>query len=614
MSKLDVVIATDCGSTTTKAILIERQPEGTFRQTFRGESPTTVESPFEDVTRGVLNSIQEIEELSGRKILNGEKILTPANDNHGVDLFISTSSAGGGLQMMVAGVVGSMTGESAQRCALGAGAIVMDVLAANDRRLPHQKIERIRQLRPDMFLLSGGTDGGTVSHVVELAEFIAAADPKPRFGNDFELPVIYAGNRDVREQIKETLGDKTALTVTENLRPNLERENLQPARQVIHDLFLEHVMAQAPGYSKLMEWTDTPIMPTPAAVGSIIQTVAHLQDIDVIGVDIGGATTDVFSVFRPNKQEPDARAENEPIFNRSVSANLGMSYSIANVLNEAGLENTARWLPFELDETDLRDRIKNKMIRPTTIPQEVGELQIEHAVAREALRMAFVQHIALAVELKGIQSERTLSDVFEQSASGKTLIDMMALDLLVGSGGVLSHSPLRVQAAAMLIDALQPTGITRLAVDSIFMMPHLGVLSELDEQAATDVFEHDCLIYLGSCIAPVGNGKPGEPCCDYALTCESIPTVSTSGQLRIGEILRIDLGADYEAKLSLMPEKHWDVGAGNGNRLETTVCGGVVGIVLDARGRPIQFDVEPASRQRQIRTWNDALGTYGDRT
>ena len=159
-----------------------------------------------------------------------------------------------------------------------------------------------------------------------------------------------------------------------------------------------------------------------------------------------------------------------------------------------------------------------------------------------------------------------------------------------------------------------PEGVTQLAVDSIFMMPHLGVLSEVDEQAAADVFEHDCLIHLGSCIAPVGNGKPGEPCCDYALTCESIPTVSTSGQLCIGEILRIDLGVDYEAKLSLMPEKHWDVGAGSGNRLETTMRGGAVGIVLDARGRPIQFDVEPASRQRQIRTWNDALGTYGDRT
>ncbi|MCS6924525.1 MAG: glutamate mutase L, partial [Candidatus Binatia bacterium] len=169
---LRVILVTDCGSTTTKAILIEKRGEE-YRQTYRGEAPTTVEAPFEDVTRGVLNAVQEVEELSGRKILDGERILTPAQGMTGVDIYLSTSSAGGGLQIMVAGVVKAMTAESAQRCALGAGAIVMDVLAANDGRPSYDKIERIRRLRPDMILLAGGTDGGTVAHVVEIAEYIA---------------------------------------------------------------------------------------------------------------------------------------------------------------------------------------------------------------------------------------------------------------------------------------------------------------------------------------------------------------------------------------------------------------------------------------------------------
>ena len=458
MDKLDVIIATDCGSTTTKAILIEKKGD-VYRQTYRGEAPTTVEAPYEDVTRGVLNAIQEVEELSNRQILDGETIITPAEDHRGVDIYISTSSAGGGLQMMVGGVIQAMTGESAQRCALGAGAIVMDILASNDGRQPHEKIERIRQLRPDMVLLSGGTDGGTISHVVELAEFISAADPKPRFGSGYQLPVIYAGNKDAAQEIERTLGDKTALTITENIRPTLEEENLGPARHVIHDLFLEHVMAQAPGYRKLISWTGAPIMPTPGAVGLMMQTVSKQQNINVVGVDIGGATTDVFSVF-------------DDIFNRTVSANLGMSYSVSNVLAEAGLNDVMRWVPFKIDEADLRDRIKNKMIRPTTIPHMLEELQVEQAIAREALRLAFVQHRALAVGLKGVQAERTLSDVFDQSAGGESLIKMRDLDLLVGSGGVLSHAPRRMQTAAMLIDAFQPEGITRLAVDSIFMMPH----------------------------------------------------------------------------------------------------------------------------------------------
>jgi uncharacterized protein (TIGR01319 family) len=469
---LTTIVATDCGSTTTKAILIEKIGEG-YRQTYRGEAPTTVEAPFEDVTRGVLNAIAEIEELSGRRILEGEKIITPSgaggDPKVGVDIYISTSSAGGGLQMMVAGVVQSMTAESAQRCALGAGAIVMDVLASNDGRQPHEKVERIRTLRPDMILLSGGTDGGTVTHVVEMAEYIAAAEPRPRLGMSYDLPLIYAGNKEARERVVEILGKKTALTITENLRPVLEKENLGPARTKIHDLFLEHVMAQAPGYKKLISWTGAPIMPTPAAVGLIMETIARKQGINLIGVDIGGATTDVFSIF-------------QGVFNRTVSANLGMSYSIANVVAEATIDGIMRWVPFSIEEHDLRNRIKNKMIRPTTVPQTLDELQIEQAIAREALRLALIHHKSLATGLKGVQQERSISDVFDQKGSGETLVDMRQLNLIVGSGGILSHAPRRVQSLLMMVDAYEPLGFTDLAVDSIFMMPHLGVLSTVDER------------------------------------------------------------------------------------------------------------------------------------
>lgn len=610
LSKLDVVIATDCGSTTTKAILIERQG-AVYRQTCRGEAPTTVEAPFEDVTRGVLNAIQEIEELSGRQILDGERIITPADGMRGVDIYISTSSAGGGLQMMVAGVVGSMTGESAQRCALGAGAIVMDVLASNDGRLPHEKIERIRHLRPDMVLLSGGTDGGTISHVVELAEYVAAADPRPRFGTGFELPVIFAGNQDARSEIERVLGDKTALHVTENIRPVLERENLGPARHVIHDLFLEHVMAQAPGYRELMGWTGAPIMPTPAAVGQIMQTIARQQSINVLGVDIGGATTDVFSVFTA---VGDDGVSAEPVFNRTVSANLGMSYSISNVLAEATLANVVRWLADDIDEADLRDRIKNKMIRPTTIPHMLEELQLEHGVAREALRLALVQHRELAVGLKGVQTERTLSDVFDQGGSGDSLIDMMALDLLVGSGGVLSHAPRRSQTTAMLVDAFQPEGVTQLAVDSIFMMPHLGVLASVDEKAATDVFERDCIVYLGTCVAPVGDSKvkSGEPCLTWELQVDDDPAGNAQGSLDFGSLELIALADGQQADLLIRPTRGWDVGAGAGQELRARVRGGVVGLVLDGRGRPIHMPEDPAERRQCLRRWDAALSLYSE--
>ncbi|MCX5800731.1 MAG: glutamate mutase L [Candidatus Eisenbacteria bacterium] len=595
---VNTILATDCGSTTTKAIFIERKGDE-YRLIVRGEAPTTVEAPFEDVTKGVLNAVREVEELAGRKILDDETIMTPARNGEGVDLYVSTSSAGGGLQMMVFGVVKTMTAESAQRAALGAGAIVMDVIASNDGRLPYQKIKRIRQLRPDMILLSGGIDGGTTAHVAELAELLSAADPKARLGAGYLLPVIYAGNKDARDIVRERLESKTALVITDNLRPVLERENLGPARMQIHDLFMEHVMAHAPGYKKLMEWTLVPIMPTPAAVGRIIETIAREESMQVIGVDIGGATTDVFSVF-------------QGVFNRTVSANLGMSYSISNVLAETGIENIMRWVPFHVEDKDLRNRIKNKMIRPTTIPQSLDELMIEQGIAREALRLAFEQHKSLAVGLKGVQQERTISDTFDQTASGETLVSLRELNMLVGSGGVLSHAPRRVQAALMLIDAFLPECITHLAVDSIFMMPQLGVLSTVHPKAATEVFKKDCLIHLGTCIAPVGTGKENAECVKVRLEREKGGSEEVS--VGFGHMKVLALGVAESGRVVINPSKNFDVGAGHGKTFETKVEGGVVGLIIDCRGRrPFQLPSSAEERVRKLNEWNTALNMYPER-
>jgi uncharacterized protein (TIGR01319 family) len=612
-NELRRIIATDCGSTTTKAILIE-YIDGEYRQTVRGEAPTTVEAPLNDVTRGVINAVTELQELARIKydnpnilLTNGETLIVPREGDQGADAYVSTSSAGGGLQMMVTGVVARMTGESAERAALGAGAIVMDLIASNDKRANYEKIERIRQLRPDMILMAGGVDGGTTKHVVEMAELVGAADPKPRLGSDYKLPIIYAGNTDARDIISETLQKKVDLIITDNLRPTMELENLGPARDKIHDLFMEHVMQQAPGYHKLMGWTigpvegvmkNIPIMPTPAAVGNIMQAIARRHKIEVVGVDIGGATTDIFSVFTADY-----------IFNRTVSANLGMSYSISNVLATAGINNILRWVPFKINESELRNMIKNKMIRPTTIPQQLEELVLEQAIAKEALKYAFIQHKEFAVSLKGAQRQRGIDEAFSQSTSGETIVDMMSLDLLVGSGGVLSHAPRRNQSVMMMIDAFLPEGITRLAVDSIFMMPHLGVLAEISEKAATEVFEKDCIVYLGTCVAPVGRCKYGKTALSAEITLADGTVFKED--IPFGEIRLLPCGVDQTAKAVLKPQHGLDIGEGKNQEMTTELHGGVVGIVIDTRGRrPFNLPEDIDERVGLLKKWMRELNAY----
>ncbi|RMG22375.1 MAG: methylaspartate mutase [Armatimonadetes bacterium] len=589
------IVATDCGSTTTKAILIEQTDTGEFRLIARGEAPTTVEKPFEDVTVGVLNSVRELEEIteaklgSRRTLIRDDRVFRLMKNGHVVeqrndvdeaaDLYLSTSSAGGGLQMMVAGVVKSMSAESAERAALGAGAILMDTLAIDDGRKEYERVQRLRALRPDIILMSGGTDGGTKDHLVNMAEVIRRADPKPRFG-DMKLPVIFAGNKMAREDVQKAIGPNVELHIVDNIRPTLDREVLGPAREAIHELFLEHVMQQAPGYNKLLEWTSEEIMATPNAVGKLMESYAREKGINVLGVDIGGATTDIFSVF-------------QGIYNRTVSANLGMSYSICNVLKEAGVENIARWLPFEIDLFELRNRLRNKMIRPTTIPQTYEDLLIEQAVAREALRLALEHHKTLARGLVGVQQQRDIGQALDQEASGQTLVNMMDLDVVIGSGGVLSHAPDRRQSALMMIDAYQPEGITLLTVDSIFMMPHLGVLSEHLPGIAAQVFERDCLIRIGTLVAPVGTGKEGEPCLKVS--------GGINETLTFGEIRLIPLGLGETVEVTLDPAKGFDVGAGKGKRLTATLEGGVGGVFLDCRGRPLSIPSDPAARREWVR-------------
>jgi uncharacterized protein (TIGR01319 family) len=587
---LKTVLVTDCGSTTTKALLFERR-EDRWHQTFRGEAPTTVEEPVADVTVGALNAFSEVQELSGRQILgDGEPpfLVTERNAADGIDLYLSTSSAGGGLQMLVAGVVGNITTESAERAALGAGAIVMDAVSADDAREDHERIERIRHIKPDIVLLTGGVDGGSTQHVVEMAEILVAAAPRPRFGNTLKLPVIYAGNKEAAAEVEKILSQFAQLVVVPNVRPIVERENLAPAREAIHEFFLSHVMSHSPGYGRLMSWSPVPIMPTPAAVGDVVERYSATSGFNVLCVDIGGATTDVFSVFRDKV--------GTPTFNRTVSANLGMSYSVANVLLEAGTESIKRWLPFEIGDSELRDRLLNKMIRPTSIPQTIEDLFVEQAVCREALRLSLKHHRSLAVGLEAPR-ERGIADVFRQSSERYELVDLMKLDIVIGSGGVLSHAPDRMQAALMMLEGFGLEGVTQLSVDSIFMMPHLGVLSSVHPVAAQQIFENDCLVHLGCGVVPVYPAKLSES----SVLAEIFLDSQRVGEVRTNEVVRIPTPTRGTATIRVVPTRRFiDVGAGAGAEIERRIELGECGILCDGRNRPIVLPREAFCSQNQV--------------
>jgi uncharacterized protein (TIGR01319 family) len=465
----DRFVITDVGSTTTKAILFRRN-RGDWGFHFE-EAPTTVEKPYEDVTIGVHRAIEALERATGETLLREGRPAVP---------YLSTSSAGGGLAMIVTGLVLDMTAESADRVALGAGAIVLEVIAMNDHRTPYRKIEDLKRLRPDMVLLAGGFDAEAISGPVFLAELLLEADLHPKLNPQAKLPVIYSGNVNATDYVRREFSDRYLFQPAPNLRPAADREDPEPAREAIGRLFMDHVMSQAPGYEQLKEWVAAPILPTPVGFGKILALVSSELKTRVLAVDVGGATTDVFT------------ASNGSVF-RTVSANLGLSYSIMNVATLHGLAPVTGLLGQPMVEDDIWNRIGNKHIHPTMLAPTPEDMQIEWALATLAIREAVGTHFEV---MKGgapdLQHEDMSPDMLLKGPADLHLVTREALTmhdygLIIGSGGILSHSP-REAAAKMIVDALAPADDVELAVDSSFMFPHLGVLAEVNPELARELF------------------------------------------------------------------------------------------------------------------------------
>jgi uncharacterized protein (TIGR01319 family) len=581
---LNAILICDVGSTTTKAILFKRNGEGYMVCAGSNQYRTTVEFPEEDVWNGFVHSIVGLEEKTGWKIVKGEKLLIPSTVDGGVDLFLATSSAGGGLQMITAGLVKFYTGESAERTALGAGAVVMDVLSVDDGRTPYEKIIALKDLKPDIILLSGGVEGGAISGVVQLGEILASSSLKGKFGA-YQIPLVYGGNSNAHEYIRIALEKKFDLTVTENIRPDLRSENPVPARREILRIFMDHVMKMAPGYERLSENVSAPILPTPGAIFELLRKYTEGKDLNALSIDIGGATTDVFSSY-------------DGEVTRTVSANLGMSYSLLQAIHRVGIDRVLRWIPLEISKGVLLDTAANKMVSPVTISKEKMGIEMEGAVAKEIIRIALEDHKKLA-ESEEIVDKITVAvrgkdAKMKEWNIGRTPLDPLHIDMIIGSGGILSHGS-REKTFEIMVDGFDPQGITEFYVDSVFMMPHLGVLASVNPGLALELFERECLVPLATVISPVGRDKKGKVACTLVVGNRTI-------KARVGEFIRIPNG---ETEIEVRPMRRFDIGAGRGVGLKRTVRSSILGIFFDLRERPLNPERKRIAEWRKIITRGD---------
>lgn len=552
--KTGMLIITDVGSTTTKALLLRRGDDNSLHFVDSADVPTTVEKPFEDVCIGVARAVRKLEEQTGERLSRGNGMPSVP--------YLSTSSAGGGLQMIVFGLTAVETGRIAENTASNAGGVILKMISIDDSLLAVEKMMAIQNLHPDMIMLAGGTDGGAIAGVVRLAELLTLAKPQPKFRQSMKIPLIYCGNTCARKFILEVLENSFDIQIVDNVRPSLEELNTEPARNEVHRLFMENVMERAPGYSELKNYVVSDILPTPSGVENILKLFSEHSGESVLMMDMGGATTDIFSCITGD-------------YSRTVAANTGMSYSIANILLKAGIERVMKHLPEEFDEDEVRDYIYNKTIHPTYVPGNASEELVEQAAAICGTQLSWKEHLDTCYKTKKVGFLDRLKSknrkMFEETFLSTTeeSFNLSDIGIIIGSGGVISHAD-KYRAFWILADGFKPLGITKLVIDRNFRSPHLGVLSEIDSKVALDLFLRECLEDIGWTVVPFGNISKG----DHVMSVNDSRT-GKSWKLSGGELLFLNSGGELE----FIHEENVTLGNVN-TRLNTELP-----VLIDCRGQ-----------------------------
>lgn len=437
--EVDYLVA-EIGSTTTlvTAFNVHRDKnDKIFVDTpFQGKACTTVLDG--DVTIGLKNAIKDIENKINESLL-WRKML-------------ATSSAAGGLKITVHGLMEQMTVKAAKEAALGAGGIIKMVTAGEMRK---SDIKRIHDIDPNMIMIAGGTDYGERETAIFNAELISA--------EKFNKPIVYCGNIENREEIKEIF-EGQELYIIDNVYPRVDELNVEPARKIIQDAFEKNII-KAPGMNKIKQLVDGSIMPTP---GAVMESAKILYDKigDLVVLDVGGATTDVHSVTEGSKVILDMLVNPEPKAKRTVEGDLGIFVNSKNVIELLDIRDLG-----ELNKEYIAEHIK-------AIPIEEEDIKASCLLTKKAVDIAVNRHIGTI--------KRKYSGESGFIAYGK---DLSQVKYIIGTGGALTRLPngertlLEIRYLKDDITMLPRRGAKAL-IDKDYIMACAGVLSKEDKEAA----------------------------------------------------------------------------------------------------------------------------------
>jgi hypothetical protein len=585
MDKPESLLVADVGSALTKVGLVDFVG-GEFRFVAAGKALTTAEPPVSDVAVGLRSALRQIEARTERQLLTPEgQLISPERSSGvGVDTFVMVTSAPVPLRVAIVGLSRDLSVASAMRAVHGAHATVEATFSLEDtggRWIPTSPApssdgksapvtlqdpavlaaEKIAAAKPEVIILTGGIDGGATTALLDLANLVAAICESQE--ESVRPTVIFAGNAEVRPQIADRIDTTTTLRVVDNVRPTMTSENLAPLQHELQALYAERKITWLPGLNALTSWTGMPILPTSRAFENTVRFLSRRYGLNVLGADIGAVSTVLI------------RAQGDT-FSRTIRSDLGIGQRLDRVMAQAGIDRLLRWLPQEISPDEARAFWLNHALRPATIPTTREESELMQAAARVALSQAVQQ------------------------------TPVEGFDLIVLTSGLLARHANLGAMALMALDALQPCGVFTLAVDRLGLAPAFGGLAPANPNAAASVIERDGFETLGTVIAPISKNREGQ----ISLRVKIQPAGSGVMDLEVqhGTLELVPLMPGQKASIQVHTVGRVSLGGNRAGVFKAEIEGGALGLIIDARGRPITLPADADKRRTKVQQWYWDMG------
>lgn len=562
-------LSLDIGSQHTRAWLFDNEG-GEFKLKGGSEAQTTIAAGM-NIQGGVWDAMRKLQELTGRRLLahNGKPILSQDNINMGVEQAAICLSAGKPIKTALVGLTDKASLAGLRRLANFFYTEESVLLSLQSGLNATGMLEKLVESNADLIVLAGGTEQGAEKPLRSILENIRIYyNSLPRL---FKPQVVFVGNSGMKEMVIKELEAGPDLHVAENIQPVYDQFTLAVAWDAMLTAFERIRLLQINGLQELRQTFNAKIIPTSYAMGRVVRYLSKTSkgDKGVTAIDVGAGSTTL------------AAAHNESFIGTLTHTPIGLDTG----------EKVSTWSSIELDVETATTYMQNKKLHPAFMPASLEDLAFEHAWTRVRLQDALGNTKNLFPEFKYAQN-RGLDGIYEP---------------IIMSGESLVNVPSLIQTCLMALDGIQPNGITTLALDKDQIMASLGSLATVEPLLAVQLLDTAIFTNLGTVICVDSPARDGE----LVLTIE---VAREEGQREIleiskGQLKRIEVNRGVHIRLYLAPEKDSDVGMGKrGLGGWVSVVGAEVGVIIDARGRPLQLPKSTPARSKLIRDWIWALG------